>query len=264
MNKDIDNFFDCIQRNIENLHNKPEIDNEAMRHDLIIRPILTNAITLGWQETEIQSQQSIDVPTEIKKSYIWAGAIPQKKRPDMIIVPSGYDQTVVVIEEKQLQRDLKNLKGYLSQLIEYQCLHNVVWGLLTDGEKWILQRNFQVFHTFESIKDLKNNLRDLQACIAKKHLMDRIIKHNTPDLITIISIPYIEKGGIKFDPNKIDLFHPIENIEIANFTPVVLKITPINITDLRPKTEAAVHVMPPDVHWENLKAGLKRYSVDGD
>ena len=185
MNRALDAFFDKLQKQLEALKSSG-IDNEAMRHDLIIRPFLTNQLGLGWKRTEIQAQQTIEVPEELRESYFWTGAIPKYRRPDLIIVPEGYRKTVAVIEEKQAQKDMNNLKGYLGQLKEYQYLHHAVWGLLTDGEQWMLQKNFELFHAFRSLIELKKNFVDIQNCIGRIALIDRLEKYGTSDLIVIV------------------------------------------------------------------------------
>jgi len=164
-------FFDELQRRLDKL-NESDTDNEAMRHDLIVRPLLTHPLTLGWGETEVQSQQTIL----------------DRKRPDIIIVPDDYNQAVAVIEEKKKQRNINSLKKHLCQLLNYQGLLDSVWGLLTDGERWILQKNLEPFHTFHSLVELKNNLVDLQLCIGRNILMERLKNHGTADLVIVGSI----------------------------------------------------------------------------
>ena len=87
-------------------------------------------------------------------SYIWKNASPTKKRPDLLIVPYGLSQSVAVIEEKKKQADVRKLKGFSSQLSEYQQMENVVWGVLTDGEKWIIKKNNEIYYSFSNIDEL--------------------------------------------------------------------------------------------------------------
>ncbi len=183
MGNEIDIFFSYLEKQIEKLNKNNYIDNEAMRHDLIIRPLLSSPITLGWEGTELISQNNIAISKEVETSYFWTGAAPKKKRPDMIIVPYGFNKTIAVVEEKKKKADLTSLRKHLGQLKEYQYLHNSVWGLLTDGNQWILQKNNEVFHTFGSIFDLKKHLTDLQQCIGRQAIVERLLRFGTADIV---------------------------------------------------------------------------------
>lgn len=164
-------------------------DSEAMRHDLLVRPFLTSPLTLGWEPPELISQSSFSICNEVTESYVWQGAHPKKRRPDIIIVPYGLSRTVTVVEEKANQATLENLRKHLGQLKEYQYIHNTVWGLLTDGEKWILQRNNETFHQFSSLSELKTGLKDLKECIGKDAIISRLKLYGTTDLVVVRPSP---------------------------------------------------------------------------
>lgn len=176
------NFFDSLKRSLNQLQ-ESGFDNESMRHELIIRPIIVSPLILGWESKEVISQSECNVSEFVRKSYYWRNAEPKKKRPDMIIVPYGIKKTVAVIEEKNRQFTMQSLREKVGQLKEYQYLHNAVWGLLTDGSKWILQKNNEIYHEFESLSELEKNIYDLKECISKASLMDRLSKFGTSDLI---------------------------------------------------------------------------------
>lgn len=178
------------------------MDNEAMRHDLIIRPLLKNA--LSWNDHELHAQQTIYSPVldmcDVRKS--------NKMRPDLIVVPEGFEHTAAVIEEKRGQKHIHDLKKHIKQLRDYQVALQVVWGLLTDGEQWILQRNFETYLSFGSIDELRIGFRDLHECIGKEHILRRYSMHGTMDLVISHDIqrpPQMNIGGIDLDPELLNL-----------------------------------------------------------
>jgi hypothetical protein len=160
-----------------------------MRHDLVIRPFLTHPLTLGWKPLELVSQRSTSVAKAVRESYFWRGAEPLKKRPDVVIVPYGLAAVVAVVEEKSRQASLRRLAEHIGQVKEYQYLHDSVWGLLTDGEKWILQRNNATYLEFPSLSDVFRQLPDLQECISRQAIMSRLRKHGTSDLVIVRPSP---------------------------------------------------------------------------
>ena len=187
MNHSIDRFFYKLERQMEQLSKMQ--DSEAMRHDLLVRPFLTSPLTLGWEPPELISQSSFSICNEVTESYVWQGAHPKKRRPDMIIVPYGLNRTVAVVEEKANQATLENLRKHLGQLKEYQYIHNTVWGLLTDGEKWILQRNNETFHQFSSLSELKRGIKDIRECIGRDAIISRLNRYGTTDLVVVRPSP---------------------------------------------------------------------------
>ena len=203
----LNKFFDELQRISERIHSGE--DNEAIRHDLLVRPILTSPFGLGWEEGEVLSQVQMNLQNEIIDSYYWRGASPKKRRPDIILVPYNITKVVGVVEEKRLQIDIEKLETYTGQLLEYQYLHNCVWGLLTDGEKWILTKNHEVFQRFENLSDLKLGIKDLRNCIGKEAILERMIKFGTTDIVFVrpsynlilMSIP-----GVKPSITNLDIF----------------------------------------------------------
>lgn len=184
MTINIDRFFDNLKKHLDAICNS-QVDNEAMRHDLLIRPIITSPLVLGWNCEEVIAQSTVDVPLNVRESYFWDKAKPKKRRPDMIVVPYGMNKTVAVIEEKKRQVSLTALANRMGQIKEYQYLHNAVWGLLTDGEKWILQKNNEIFHTFSTLDDLRKNLEDFKQCIGRSALMKRLTRYGTADLVIV-------------------------------------------------------------------------------
>ena len=127
MKYELGQFFDELKRNLECLGQAQ--DNEATRHDLLVRPILTHPSVLGWHAPEVIPQHNIDVAPTIRYSYVWQRAEPKKRRPDIVVIPYGLSNVVAVIEEKARQKSIRTLYEHLSQVKEYQYLHNVVWGL---------------------------------------------------------------------------------------------------------------------------------------
>jgi hypothetical protein len=189
MDTEIDRFFDDLERKLQRLVNTA--DSEAMRHDLLVRPFLTNALTLGWDSAEVVPQVTSTLPAEVTESYVWQGAVPRKRRPDIVIVPYGIPDAVAVVEEKARQRSLEALLRHLGQIREYQYVHHVVWGLLTDGEKWIVQKNNETFMVFGSLSELRRGLDDLRACIGRDAILERMRKYGTTDLLIVRPSPTI-------------------------------------------------------------------------
>lgn len=181
MSDEIDRFFDSRARNLTLL--REDADNEAMRHDLIVRPVLTSPYALGWHGAEVVPQKNIRIPDGVRQSYVWRGARPHKRRPDLLLVPYGQHRAVAVVEEKRRQSGLSRLAEYLGQVKEYQYLHNTVWGLLTDGEKWLLQRNHEVYLECNSLAELKRRLPDLRECIGRDAVVGRLLTYGTTDLV---------------------------------------------------------------------------------
>ena len=186
-----DRFFAQLESVLHRLSTDGSIDNESVRHDLLIRPMLCSPVTLGWAGHEVLPQRSIAVGPQVQRSYYWRGGVPRQKRPDLIIVPYGLDRTIAVVEEKTRQAGIDALNSHLGQLKEYQYLHSCVWGLLTDGEKWTLQRNNEVLHCFSSLLEVKRHLADLQECIGRRAVVQRLLKHGTADLVVARASPMI-------------------------------------------------------------------------
>ncbi|MCM0084467.1 hypothetical protein L4X63_23085 [Geomonas sp. Red32] len=176
-------FFDSLKRNLDLID--PKFDNEALRHDLIIHPILTSPDGLGWYNPEVIPQLNTAIYKELKESYVWKGAQPVRRRPDLVIVPLGMNNPVAIVEEKKRQIDISALKRHVGQVTEYQCLHNAVWGLLSDGEKWVLKKNNQIFHTFANLTELEKNFDDFKNCIGRVAIMSRLVEYNTSDLVIV-------------------------------------------------------------------------------
>jgi len=183
MDTQLDKFFNELQRIAERLMSTE--DNEAIRHDLLVRPILTSPLGLGWEAGEVLSQVNMPVEKLITDSYYWRGAIPRKRRPDIVLVPYNVAHVVGIVEEKKRHARLHELESHTGQLLEYQYLHRCVWGLLTDGEKWILTKNHEIFHRFESLSDLKSRIKDLKHCIGRDAILARIRQFGTTDLVYV-------------------------------------------------------------------------------
>ncbi len=194
MGTQLDNFFSELQRCAD--HILTVADNEAIRHDLLVRPLLTSPLALGWEAGEVLSQLEMPVPHTIAESYYWRGAVPRKKRPDIVLVPYSVAPVAGVVEEKGHHVKLSELESHVGQLLEYQYLHRCIWGLLTDGEKWVLTKNHEIFHRFENLSDLKHRLADLQHCIGRSAILERFQRYRTYDLVYVRPSPSIIIVGI--------------------------------------------------------------------
>ncbi|POR27944.1 hypothetical protein BWK58_03985 [Flavobacterium columnare] len=209
-------FFDELKRKLEFLDNNPDRDNEATRHDLIIYPIITNKFGLGWNPIDIISQSTINVPENISESHIFRGAIPKIRKPDLIICPNEIVKNLAVIEEKKKQTDLFALKDHRIQLSEYQSLYECNWGILTDGEKWLIKKGFETFHEFGSIGELEKGIYDFRNALGSLTTLDRYRKYNTFDLILISP----------FGPMHLDPFP-----EFSNLPTIVVGVEDLKITE---------------------------------
>ena len=112
-------------------------------------------------------------------------------------------------------------------------------GLLTDGNQWILKKNFEVFHKFSSLSDLRNDFIELYKCIGREPLLTRMKLSGSPDIVTVIFVPFIFRqnltDGIELAPEELDLTLPIgfkipdfkENVFALNsLMPVIINIVP--------------------------------------
>jgi hypothetical protein len=169
---------------------EPARENEAVRHDLLVYPLLT--LALGWNGSELLAQQSTAVPQEVKESYFWRGAVPNQRRPDLLIVPYGVSsKPVAIVEEKTQQRSMSALLGHSHQITEYQYLHNAVWGVITDGEKWILKRNLEIMLECASLQEFLHNYDRLYEYIGRDALLGRLQAYGTADLVIVRPSPHI-------------------------------------------------------------------------
>lgn len=184
-------FFNELIKRVDFLNQNPERDNEATRHDQLIYPILTSEFGLGWNPTDLISQSAINVPKKIIESHIFRNAIPKRRKPDILICPPVFDRNIAVIEEKNKQLDIDKLNQHRLQAHEYQALYQCTWGILTDGEKWIVKRNFETFHEFSSIYELIKGIEDLKNCLSRSAVIERIVTHNTTDILVIVKVPRI-------------------------------------------------------------------------
>jgi hypothetical protein len=181
-------FFDDLERRAEALLESPERDNEAVRHDLLIYPVLVSEFGLQWDPIDLISQSTISVPDEIANSHVFRSAVPRVRKPDILIFPKELARRIAVIEEKACQADMNSLNAHRLQLLEYQALYECTWGVLTDGEKWIIKKNFETFHEFKSMSELKSGIRDLRNSIGKPEVIGRILRHDTSDLVLIVNL----------------------------------------------------------------------------
>lgn len=187
-NESIATVFDELKRRLDHLLKNPTKDNEATRHDHLILPFLTHPLTLGWDYIDLVTQAVIITPKQLLNSHIFRGATPKVRKPDILVSPSSLRFNALVIEEKNSQKNIDELNGYRFQLHEYQALYECVWGLLTDGEKWILKRGFESYHTYNSLDELRLGLKDIQNCIGKQNLLHRKIIYGTSDLVIVTTM----------------------------------------------------------------------------
>jgi hypothetical protein len=197
-------FFDELKRRADSLNSNPGRDNESSRHDLLIYPIITSPFGLGWKPTDLISQASIQVPKQIEESHIFRDAIPKVRKPDILILPENLLKNVAVVEEKRKQENLAALSDHRIQLSEYQALYECTWGVLTDGEKWIIKKNFETYHQFASIAELLKGIKDFKNCVGSISVIERFKTFGTMDIVIVSP----------FSPILINAFPGFENIPV--------------------------------------------------
>lgn len=197
-------FYDELKRRLDHLFANPDKDNESTRHDLLIYPLITNQFGLNWDPIDLISQSNIKVPKEVKESHVFRGAIPKIRKPDLLICQDEIIKNVAIIEEKEKQESLKSLSNHRTQLTEYQSLYETTWGVLTDGEKWILKRNFETVQELKSINELQKGIKDFRGFIGKTEVLNRYKETGFIDLVIVV--PNISSS--------MDRFPEFENIPV--------------------------------------------------
>jgi hypothetical protein len=198
--RELDKFFDGLKKQLDALHSDTTRDNEAVRHDRLILPMLTSKFTLMWEVEDLWSQQQITVPNEVSKSFIFPGSVPKRKRPDVIIQPIGISDPLIVVEEKAYQASVSALLGYNAQIRTYQEMCSSIWGLLTDGEKWIVKRHLETYLVFESIDELRKGFRDFQEAIGKEAMLSRVNSYGTADMLIVVHVPILTPSHTIVEP----------------------------------------------------------------
>jgi hypothetical protein len=236
-------FFDELKKRVEILHLSPQRDNEASRHDLLIYPLLTSPFGLGWDAQDLVSQSTIRVPKEVATSHIFRNGEPKIRKPDILISPVNLQKNIAVIEEKEFQSSIEKLNNYRLQVSEYQALYECTWGVISDGEKWLLKKNFETFHQFNSLEELHLGIIDLRDCIGKKQVTERLIYHGTCDLVVVV--PFFE-----LTQNVLNLQADLTQLDFYFKIPVIVVGVDVGIFTLNGKGSE---------EFTNLHAALKKY-----
>ena len=181
-------FFDDLLRNYKVIINSP-FDSEAFRHELLIVPFLNSKHGLGWKKEELIPQVNIVVSENIRGSYFWKNGMPKKRIPDITVIPNLIKKPIISIEEKKHVKSLSELLKHLFQLKEYQLLQGTVWGILTNGEKWILQRNLETILTINGIGELRDKTEEFKYYVGSDEVLNRFKKTKLTDVIKVYS-PY--------------------------------------------------------------------------
>jgi hypothetical protein len=210
-------FFDELKRRVDTLHSSPQRDNEASRHDLLIYPLLTSSFGLGWDAKDLVSQSTIRVPREVSSSHIFRNGEPKIRKPDILISSVNSRKNIAVIEEKEFQTSIEKLNNYRLQVAEYQALYQCTWGVISDGEKWLLKKNFETFHQFNSLDELHLGIIDLRNCIGKEQVTERLIYYGTCDLVVIIPLFELTQNvlSLQSDLTQLDFYFKIPVIVIG-------------------------------------------------
>jgi hypothetical protein len=210
-------FFDELKKRVDILHSFPQRDNEASRHDLLIYPLLTSPFGLGWDSKDLVSQSTIKVPNEVNTSHIFRNSEPKIRKPDILISPANMSRNIAVIEEKEFQLSIEKLNNYRVQVAEYQALYECTWGVISDGEKWLVKKNFETFHQFSSLEELRLGMFDLRNCIGREQVIGRLITHGTCDLIIVIPLFELDSNILKLqsDLTQLDFYFTIPIVVVG-------------------------------------------------
>lgn len=242
-----DKYFDELKRRVDFLTQNPDRDNEASRHDQLIYPILTSEYGLGWQPGDLISQSTISVTKHIKESHIFRGAVPKLRKPDILICPPGFEKNIALIEEKQRQNDVKSLNDHRLQVHEYQSLYQCTWGVLSDGERWIVKRNFETYHEYSSIDELARGIRDLQNSLGREQTIKRIAMLGTADILIVLSGSIISTKDA-YLPSNCEIYGFENNIPVTVCGVDNREVTPSGLgVEKFNNLEAAIRAYP-DLH----------------
>lgn len=184
---------------------------------MLIYPLLTSPFGLGWDAKDLVSQSTIKVPREVGVSHVFRNGEPKIRKPDILISPVNSSKNIAVIEEKEFQANIEKLNNYRLQVAEYQALYECTWGVISDGEKWLLKKNFETFHQFDSLDELRLGIRDLRSCIGKVQVTERLIYHGTCDLVVVV--PFFELTqnilSLQSDLTQLDFYFKIPVVVVG-------------------------------------------------
>ncbi len=180
-------LFDDLLRRSEFLANNPSRDSESSRHDQLVYPFITKG--LGWKPNDCIPQAQLKVPQTIVESHVFRNATPKSRKPDILISPVS-DQgdvmkSVAAIEEKKRQLSLSDLKNHSLQLTEYQALSECVWGILTDGDMWLIKRSFENWAEFSSLDELCKSFDEVYNAIGREPSLQRLNLTGSADLLLL-------------------------------------------------------------------------------
>lgn len=193
-------LFKQLHESIDLLRNHPEDDSEACRHEWIVRPLLTSEAGLGWNITELLPQKFLRIPNSLKGGQaIRDGWDRNGARPDIIIKPIGWP-SFAAIEEKGRHDNVQLLSTNRKQIREYEALIGCVWGVLTDGERWIIEKNFKIYMSFDSLAELERNFAELNDCLGRGSVLRRREHSGSYDIIAMVLVSPSTSSGLEKDP----------------------------------------------------------------
>lgn len=186
--------------------------NETAVRNQIIDPILRS---IGWNPEN---------PDDVQPNLSTDDGIP-----DYTLLKDG--KKILFIEAKKLNKDIEH-NDVLSQLAKYSFIEGTKYGVLTNGQSWLLIRSFkegtslkeriiwkiniesddlhEIFVKFKTIS--KNNIENIDLLIEKANVLDRIwasfieepdelVKGLTPVIKTTLIRNY---PAYKFDDSEIE------------------------------------------------------------
>jgi len=157
----------------------PKDDNESMRANLLVVPILTQV--LGWQPNELLSERTL----KLRAPELSYGPRVLRKRPDFIILPSGTlrHNVFAVVETKKKKSGLARLFSRSEQVYGYQSLLAALWGVLTDGERWGIFCGRELVEFFSGFDDLATRIDKLARLLNRAAAQRRWAKDPATGLV---------------------------------------------------------------------------------
>ncbi len=141
-------------------------DNETWRREALIRPVLKSPFGLGFQEHEILCEVSF--PIHAGQARLLAEEIyPNRKRirADYLILPEGNIRPSGLVEAKGQLPDFVSVQSHKNQALIGQVLADTDWGLLTDGEAWLLMRGDEELLYCDSIENLEAAIAEFRSLV---------------------------------------------------------------------------------------------------
>lgn len=193
-------FFADLRRAREKI--AEPYDNESWRREALIRPVLRSPFGLGFQEHEILCEVSFPIRT--REDRLLADQIyPHRKRirADYLIQPEGNVRPSGLVEAKRILPDFVSMQKHKNQALIGQVLANADWGLLTDGEAWLLMRGDEDILYCESLESLESGIQEFQFFVGREALIQQF---GSAPRIRLMPVMYRSRIASQPSPHRSD------------------------------------------------------------